>query len=100
MAGAVKFKSAINRTFSECGGVFTQDIKDNQLISYLMDMVEDFVTNVNRRVTGVLTLGHQLNPKKVNADGQFDENGVMEKDDYETSVYILNENLQVKFNSN
>jgi hypothetical protein len=47
-----------------------------------------------------LTLGRQLNPKKVNADGQFDENGVMEKDDYETSVYILNENLQVKFNSN
>lgn len=97
MAGALKFKSAINRTFSECGGVFAQDIKDHQLICYLMEMVEDFVTNVNKKVLGVLTLGRQLNLKKVNADGELDENGLLEKDDFDTSVYILNEHLQVRF---
>ena len=100
MESAKKFKAAINRTFSKRGGVFWQSIKDNQLTSYLMEMSRDFCQNVDKVVVGSLVIGRQPNFKKVNVNGEFveddDINGLEEKvEDFDNSVYILNEELQV-----
>ena len=100
MENAKKFKAAINRTFSEHGGVFWQGISDQQLTTYNMDLMDDFATNDGRVILGSLVIGRQPNPRKVDENGQFvDDDNInptpKEMDDYDSAVYIINEKLQV-----
>lgn len=97
---AKKFKAAINRTFSENGGVFWHGINDNQISSYLMSILQDFVENNGKVVLGSLMIGRQSNWRKVNAIGEFvDDDDVtathQEEEDFDSAIYILNKNLQV-----
>lgn len=100
MEVAKKFKLAINRTFSENGGVFWQSVSDDQLTRYIMALVKDFSENRWKAFSGSLTTGRQQNLKRVNHLGHFEEdddaNAHEVRDDYDSSVYILNENLQVR----
>lgn len=102
METAKKFKAAINRTFSEKGGVLWQGINYNQLASYIMKMTNDFVVNNGKKIRGTLVLGRQPNLRAVDVNGTFiagDTETVMlrEKDDFNTAVYVLNEHVQVSF---
>ena len=65
MENAKKFKAAINRTFSEHGGVFWQRISDQQLTTYNMDLMDEFATKDGRVIFGSLIIGRQPNPRKV-----------------------------------
>lgn len=100
MEVAKKFKLAINRTFSEKGGVFWQGVNDEQLTRYLMALIQDFVINDGKELLGTLRTGRQQNMRKVNNLGEFvnDEDAPEScevKDDHDSSTYILNEKLQV-----
>lgn len=101
MEMAKKFKTAINRTCSDKGGVLWQGISDHQLTTYIMDILEDFSTNGGSKVFGSLTIGRQPNPRRINSQtGEFvdtenDAGSCREIDDFDTAVYILNEHLQV-----
>jgi hypothetical protein len=100
---AKKFKLAINRTFSASGGVFWQPVSDEQLTRYVMGLLENFVSNNWKVYKGTLTIGRQLNLRRVNKFGEFEDGEVDEdlaystdvKDDFDSSVHILNEKLQV-----
>ena len=101
MEVAKKFKLAINRTFSENGGVFWQSVSDDQLTRYIMALVKDFSSNRWKVFCGSLTTGRQQNLRRVNHLGHFEEDDDADahellKDDYDSSVYILNEKLQVR----
>lgn len=99
MAIAKKFKLAINRTFNENGGVFWQAVNDEQISSYVMDVLHDFSANNGRKLMGTLTIGRQPNIRKVNQLGEFvnddSSDWCEEKDNFDSSVYVLNENVQV-----
>jgi hypothetical protein len=96
---AKSFKAAINRTFSDKGGVFWEKVSDQQLRSYIMDMMREFASNESRKqVTGSLIIGRQPNPVRMNDFGEtLDEHTTTGeiKDDVDNAVYILNENVQV-----
>ena len=42
ITSADKFKAAVNRTFSEIGGVLCEGISDQQLTKYVMRIVKEF----------------------------------------------------------
>ena len=92
MEVATAFKAAINRTFSDKGGVFWEKINDQQLRCFLMGMMREFQANdsnkSNRR--RVDDFGNFLGPDAV--EGEF-------KEDFDNAIYILNENVQVIFSS-
>ncbi len=107
MESVKKFKTAINRTFAETGGVLWQGITDRQLSTYIMDILREYSQSSNaKRFHGALVIGRQPNFRKVDADGEFidcpnDEPGIevdgcnRKKDDFETSVYIFSGEVQV-----
>jgi hypothetical protein len=105
MDSAKKFKAAINRSFNEHGGIFWQGVNDEQLSSYVMSVVREFATNNPRELTGSFTLGRQRNLKKVDQFGEYleeipgwydeEDTDVKTKDDFDSAIYILNENIQV-----
>ena len=102
---AKKFKAAISRTFNENGGVFWQGVGDEQLTTYIMSLVDEFVESGGRRLWGSLTTGRQPNIVKLNEYGDVvnESNGLescQERDCFDTSVYILNEKQQVYKNTN
>ena len=102
MEVAKKLKAAMSRTFNENGGVFWQGVGDEQLTIYIMNLVDEFITTDGRRLWGSLTTGRQPNLKKVNGLGQFVEEEVAlesfeEKDDHDSSIYIMNDKVQVRF---
>ena len=97
---AKKFKAAINRTFTEKGGVLWQGITDRQLTAYVMQIVKEFSTSPEKKTLwGSLVIGRQPNMRKVDTDGEFveenDRGDYEEKNDFDSAVYILNENVQV-----
>lgn len=76
MDSTKSFKAAINRTFSDKGRVFWEKVSDQQLRSYIMDMIREFSSNDSRKVViGSLTIGRQPNPRKVDDFGDFTEEG-------------------------
>jgi hypothetical protein len=99
MEMAKSFKTAINRTFSDKGGVFWEKVNDQQLRSFLMGMMREFASNdSSKQVIGSLVIGRQPNPRRVDNFGEFvnaDATDGEFKDDYDNAVYILNENVQV-----
>lgn len=99
MEVAKKFKTAINRTFNENGGVFWQGVNDDQLTTYVMKKVKEFAGNDGRLLLGSLTIGRQMNLKSVNREGEFVEDDGFDtydqREDFDSSVYILNEKVQV-----
>lgn len=101
METAKKFKAAINRSFSEKGGVLWQGITDNQLTPYIMKMTNAFVSNNGKKIRGTLVIGRQPNLRAVDANGEFVDNietgAYREKDDFDSAVYVLNEHVQVGF---
>ena len=104
MENVRKFKAAINRSFTCRGGILAHGIKDDQLSRYLMTKMQEFSLGVGREMIGTLIIGRQPNPRPVNAEGEFvdesDPTAVSKKvDDPDTAVYLLNEKLQVKFES-
>ena len=104
MENVGKFKAAINRSFTCRGGILAYGIKDDQLSRYLIAKMQEFSLGVGREMISSLIIGHQPNPRPVNAEGEFvdesDPTAVNKKvDDPDTAVYILNERLQVKFES-
>ena len=64
-------KAAINRTFSEHGGVFWQGISNQQLTTYNMNLMDEFAMNDGRVILGSLVIGRQPNPQTVDENGQF-----------------------------
>lgn len=97
MEVAKKFKTALNRTFNENGGVFWQGVNDDQLTRYIMKKVKEFCENDGRVLFGSLTIGRQTNLKSVNRQGEFveEDDSVDQREDFDSSVYILNEKVQV-----
>lgn len=102
MENAKKFKAAINRTFSEKGGVFWQGVSDRQLTTYVMQVLREFSASQERKILrGSFVIGRQPNMRRMYANGIFLEDNIeakgpyQEKDDYDTAVYIFNENVQV-----
>ena len=73
-------KAAINQTFSSCGGVLWQGIKDNQLCTFLMKATEEFWANdtQNKTKKAALVIGKQE---------QLNDTGM--------ATYILNDKTQV-----
>ena len=99
-----KLKAAINRSFTCRGGILPHGIKDDQLSRYLMAKMQEFSLGVGREMIGTLIIGCQPNSRPVNTEGEFidesDPTAVSKKvDDPDTAVYLLNEKLQVKFES-
>jgi hypothetical protein len=102
---AKKFKAAINRTFSEKGGVFWQSCSDEQFSSYVMAMLHDFISNNGTDRRGTVIIGRQVNFRLVDDDDKFIDNDREEyieeddprkkRDDFYSSVYVLNESTQV-----
>jgi hypothetical protein len=92
MEMAKSFKAAINRTFSDKGGVFWEKVNDQQL---------RYAANDSRKqVIGSLVIGRQPNPRRINDLGETLEEGDTSGEiieDFDNAVYILNENVQVKF---
>ena len=71
---AKKFKAAINRTFTEKGGVLWQGITDRPLTAYVMQIVKEFSTSPKKKMLwGSLVIGRQPNMRKVDTDGEFVE---------------------------
>ena len=101
MEMAKSFKAAINRTFSDEGGVFWEKVNDQQLRCLLMDLMREFAANDSRKqVIGSLVIGRQPNPRRVNDFGEIvDENDTHGEiiDDFDNAVYIVNESVQVIF---
>jgi hypothetical protein len=103
MEVATAFKAAINRTFSDKGGVFWEKINDQQLRCFLMGMMREFQANdSNRQMMGSLLIGRQPNRRRVDDFGNFLGPDAVEgefKEDFDNAIYILNENVQVIFSS-
>ena len=69
-----------------------------------MVKMQEFSLGVGRELIGSLIIRRQPNPRPVNAEGEFVDEGdptaVSKKvDDPDTAVYLLNEKLQVRFES-
>lgn len=102
MEVAKKFKSAVNRTFNEKGGVFWKGLTDEQLATYIMQKIREFARTGGKKMKATLTIGRQPNKKFVDGDGHFlesvqegAENYYDRKEDFDSAVYILNEKIQV-----
>ena len=73
-----------------------------------MDMLKEFARCVESKTYhGALLIGRQRNYKRVDANGQFIkcpdnnpgismDNNKMKVDDFDTSVYIMNDQVQVR----
>ena len=103
MLAGKPFLAAINRRFNENCGVYWHHLSDTQLIKYNWDKVKEFRSTGGKTLIGSLTTGRQPNLKKVNEHGKFiNENDPSAskftdyRDDYDTSTYIVNENVQVE----
>ena len=71
------FKAAINRTFSDKGGVFWEKINDQQLRCIIMGMMREFQANDSNKqvigslLIGSLLIGRQPNLRRVDDFGNF-----------------------------
>ena len=101
MEVANSFKAAINRTFSDKGGVFWEKVNDQQLRCFIMAMMREFQANdSNKHAIGSLLIGRQPNLQRVDDFGNFLGPDAVDgelKEDFHNAVYVLNENVQVIF---
>ena len=99
MEVASSFKAAINRTFSDEGGVFWEKVNDQQLGCLLMATMREFQANNSiKHVIGSLLIGRQPNFRRVDVFSNFLGPDAVDgelKEDFDNTVYILNENFQV-----
>ena len=75
MENVRKFKAAINRSFTCREGILAHGIKDDQLSRYLMAKMQEFSLGVGRELIGSLVIRRQPNPRSVNAEGEFVDDG-------------------------
>ena len=99
MEVATSFKAAINRTFSNEGGVMWEKVNDQQLRCFLMATMRELQANNSiKHVIGSLLIGQQPNLRRVDDFGNFLGPDAVDgelKEDFDNAVYILNENVQV-----
>lgn len=110
MESVKKFKSAINRTFAKKGGVIWQGVNDGQLSIYIMDKLKEFAQSTDaKKYFGALLIGRQPNFRHMDAVGRFiddpDNNPGIEMEgsriktnDFDSAVYIFNDQVQVRKN--
>lgn len=79
---AKKFKSCLNEALADSGGVFWDDVKDNQLQCLLKDMTQKYFLNDGMIKKAVLNVGRQ--------PFQTIQNHKPEDD-----TYVFNEKVQV-----
>ncbi len=101
---AKKFKDALNRTFNDQGGIFWRGMSDDQLSSYVMRKIEEFVRANGKTLIASLMTGRQPNKKYLDDEGNFSDEphaeGLTEDDkveDYDNAMYILNEKTQALY---
>ena len=102
MEAAKKFKLAINRSFNEERGVFWKCLSDEQIATYTMEKVHEFARMGGRSLKASLVIGRQSNKLLQDARGNIvpvdrgDARGQYEEvENYDTTVHILNESVQV-----
>ena len=91
---AKKFKIAINRMFNEKQGVFWKGLTDEQLATFTIKKVQEFVKRGGKDLKASLLIGHQHSPILNGEQSGEDENELNEQG-YDSGIYILNENTQV-----
>jgi hypothetical protein len=91
MEVATAFKAAINRTFSDKGGVFWEKVNDQQLRCFIMGMMREFQANdSNRQMIGSLLIGRQPNHRRVDDFGTFLGQDAVEgefKEDFDNATF-------------
>ena len=95
MESAKKFKSAINRSFNEKGGVFWKGLPDDQVATYTMEKVQQFIRTGGKKLKATLLIGRQPNPTIDGVQVKQVGNQYDVEDDSDSAVYILNEKIQV-----
>ena len=95
MESAKKFKSAINRSFNEKGGVFWKGLTDDQVATYTMEKVQQFIRTGGKKLKATLLIGRQPNPTIDGVQVEQVGNQYDVEDDSDSAVYILNEKIQV-----
>ena len=85
---------AINRTFNEKQGVFWKGLTDEQLATFTIKKVQEFVKRGGKDPKASFLIGHQHSPILHGEQSGEDENELDEQG-YDSGIYTLNENTQV-----
>ncbi len=101
MQVARKFKMAINRTFNEEQGVFWKGLTDEQIATFTMKKVQEFVKRGGKALKASFLIGRQRVPI-LNGEQSEEAGNELDEDGYDSGIYILNEKTQVnlKFMTN